>query len=177
MENVEQLFRRYYSKMLLIAKMMLGDEDEARDLVSDVFAEMLNGKLKVLPGCSEAYFVVMVRNRCLNLLRKKTTQDKVRKCLIVDSNMKTMSDECCLMSKIEQEIDQEMDKLDEMLRFMEHDLTPQTSRIMNMHYRQKKTYRQIAAELHVSEAAVYKHLAQGIKRIKEHFNPQKDGED
>ena len=31
-------------------------------------------------------------------------------------------------------------------------------------------YREIAAELGISEAAVYKHLAQGISKLKEKFN-------
>ena len=39
------------------------------------------------------------------------------------------------------------------------------------------TYRQFASELGISEAAVYKHLAQGIKRIREQFNPKNNEKD
>lgn len=173
MENVEQLFRSYYPKMLLIARMMLGDPDEARDLVSDIFAEMLNGKLKITSLCTEGYLVVLVRNRCLNLLRRKMTQEKVKKTLLLDAPLNVVGDENNMVNKV----DQEVDRLEEMLMFIDHELTPQTSRIMNMHYRQKMTYRQIATELSISEAAVYKHLAQGIKRIKEYFNSKNNGKD
>ena len=68
-----------------------------------------------------------------------------------------------------------MSKADQMLRFVDEELTLQTRRVVNMHYRQKLTYREISEELGISEAAVYKHLAQGIKRIKEHFHPKNNG--
>lgn len=173
MENVEQLFRSYYPKMLLVARMMLGDQDEARDLVSDVFAEMLSGKLKFSSACTEGYFVVLVRNRCLNLLRRKTTQEKVKKTLLLDATIDMVGDERNMANRMERE----EDRLQDMLMFIDHELTPQTSRIINMHYRHKMTYHQIATELSISEAAVYKHLAQGIKRIKEYFNSKNNGKD
>ena len=173
MHNVERLFRSYYSKMLLVARMMLSSDEEAKDLVSDIFSDMLNGRLKIAPDCTEGFFVVLVRNRCLNLLRKKTTQDKLMKVLPLDNTLEVTREENQVLSKI----DQETDKLDQMLRFMEKGLTPQTYNILNMHYRQKMTYMQISEELRISEAAVYKHLAQGIKRIREHFNPKNNGKD
>ena len=40
-----------------------------------------------------------------------------------------------------------------------------------MRYRQKLTYSEIAAALRISEAAVYKHIAQGIGKLKKQFNP------
>lgn len=170
-EKVEQLFRHFYPKMLLVARMMLGDQDEARDLVGDVFAEMLSGKMKIPSSYNEGYFIVLVRNRCLNMIRKMATRDKVRKALLLDTDIKLMD----VVEDVVIQMDQEVDKLDEMLAFIEHNLTPQTALVMNMHYCHKMTYRQIAAKLAISETAVYKHLAQGIKRIKEHFNPKNNG--
>lgn len=171
MERIEQLFRQHYSKMFLVARMLLGDEETARDVVSDIFAELLNGSLKLPPECSEGYFVVLARNRSLNHLRKMTTQDKVKAGLTLDTTIDISHTE----DKIVGEIDQEMSKLDQMLSFIDSELTPQTRRVVNMHYRQKLTYREISEQLGISEAAVYKHLAQGIKRIKEHFNPKNNG--
>lgn len=173
MEIVEQLFRRHYSRMLLIARMMLGNEEEAKDLVSDVFTDMLNEKIKVSLDKTEGFFVILVRNRCLNLLRKKNTLDKVKDCLTLDTSIEITKEENLVASKI----DREMDKLEQMLSFIDSELTPQTRKIVNMHYRDKMTYQQISSELGISEAAVYKHLAQGIKRIREHFNPKNNGKD
>lgn len=173
MNIVEQLFRRYYPKMLLVATMILGSEEEAKDLVSDVFSDMLKGKLKASLECTEGFFVVMVRNRCMNLLRRKSTLERVKGCLTLDTSIQIANEENLVASKI----DEEVDKLDAMLEFIDRELTPQTRKIVNMHYQQKITYRQIASELGISEAAVYKHLAQGIKRIREQFNPKNNGKD
>ena len=66
--------------------------------------------------------------------------------------------------------DRQIARLEEILDFIDTQLTPQTARIVRMHYQKKMKYREIAAELGISEAAVYKHLAQGIKKLKEKFN-------
>ena len=54
---------------------------------------------------------------------------------------------------------------------MESELTPQTNQVLQLRFRQKLKYREIASELGISEVAVYKHLAQGIKKLKQKFNP------
>ena len=171
MEKIEQLFRQHYSKMFLVSRMILGDEETARDVVSDIFADLLSGKLQLPPKSTEGYFVVLTRNRCLNYLRKMTLHEKVKAGLKVDHTVDIVHDENRLIG----EIDHEMSKADQMLRFVDEELTLQTRRMVNMHYRQKLTYHEISEELGISEAAVYKHLAQGIKRIKEHFNPKNNG--
>ncbi len=173
MKNIEQLFRKHYPKMFLVAKMLLGDEEVARDLVSDAFADMLSGKLKLPAQYSEGFFVVLIRNRCMNHLRHLCMQDRVKQNLALDTTIDISHSE----SSIVKEIDQEMSKADQVLLFIEQGLTPQTSRIVKLHYREKKTYRQISEKLGISETAVYKHLAQGIKKIKEQFNPKNNGKD
>ena len=100
-----------------------------------------------------------------------STQEKVKNGLCLDNAIDLTHSE----NKIAGQIDQEMSKLDQMLNFIDSELTPQTRKVVNMHYRQKLTYREIAEELGISEAAVYKHLAQGIKRMKEQFNPKNNG--
>lgn len=63
------------------------------------------------------------------------------------------------------------DKLESINNYLNSQLTPQTSQIIKMRYRQKLTYSEIAAALRISEAAVYKHIAQGIGKLKKQFNP------
>ena len=171
MERIEQLFRQHYSKMFLVSRMLLGNEETARDVVSDIFAALLDGTLKLPSQCSDGYFVVLARNRSLNHLRKMTTQEKLKASLSLDASIEISHAE----DKIVGEIDHEMSKLDQILSFIDCELTPQTRKVVNMHYRQKLTYREISEQLNISEAAVYKHLAQGIKRIKEQFNPKNNG--
>ena len=69
------------------------------------------------------------------------------------------------------EIDRETDKYEAILAYMDTELTPQTRKVLNLRFRQKLKYREIATELGISEVAVYKHLAQGIRKLKQKFNP------
>ncbi len=55
--------------------------------------------------------------------------------------------------------------------FILEQLTPQTQTVMRMRFQENMKYAEIATELNISEAAVYKHLAQGIRKLKQRFNP------
>ena len=68
-------------------------------------------------------------------------------------------------------IDRETDKYEAILAYMNAELTPQTRKVLDLRFRQKLKYREIATELGISEVAVYKHLAQGIRKLKQKFNP------
>ena len=48
---------------------------------------------------------------------------------------------------------------------------PQTREVVQLRFRDRKSYREIAEQMGISEAAVYKHLAQGIRKLKARFNP------
>ena len=67
--------------------------------------------------------------------------------------------------------EEQTDRLSEVLDYSRQELTPQTLRVFQMRYQHRKTYAEIAEELGISEAAVYKHLAQALTKIKNHFNP------
>ena len=56
-----------------------------------------------------------------------------------------------------------------ILDFIDNELTPQTSLIIRLHYQQKLKYREIALQLGISQTAVYKHLSQGIQKLKRKF--------
>ena len=158
-EQTEHIFKRNYKKMYLLAKALLRDGDAAKDVVSDVFVDIAGGKLEVLPETEESFLLICVKNRCMNVLNHTKVEEKVEKLMIVE----TETDE--------EPAERLIDKLESVLVFIRDGLTPQTGRIINMHYRKKMTYKDIAQNLGISEAAVYKHLAQGINKLKQHFNP------
>lgn len=145
--------------MYLLAKALLHDSDTAKDVVSDVFADVLYGKLAVRPETAESLLLVCVRNRCLNILNREKVRDKIRNLMMCEA-------ECG-----GEPTERIADKLELVRDYIDSGLTPQTSRIIKMRYRQKMTYGEIASALQISEAAVYKHLVQGIKQLKKQFNP------
>ena len=157
-EDTASLYKKHASKMKVVAQLILGDPDEADDAVGDVFADVATGKISTEGEKNESMLFICLRNRCLNLLKRKTLLERIRGKMQLDNRVDISPPE------------RQVDRLEEILDFIDTKLTPQTARIVRMHYQQKMKYREIAAELGISETAVYKHLAQGISKLREKFN-------
>lgn len=152
-QTIETLFRRHYGRMLLTAKALLHDPEEARDVVSDVFAELLESNRHLNPERTESYLLVSVRNKCLNLVKHRMIEERAQE--QIPSNT----------------IDEGYTEppLDDILRYIEHDLTPRSREVMLRRYSDQQKYDEIAADLGISHVAVYKHIAQSLTKLKKHF--------
>ena len=157
-EDTASLYKRHASKMKVIAQMILGDSDEAEDAVGDVFADVATGKISTVEDKSEGMLFSCLRNRCWNILKRKSLHERIIGKMQLDNRVDISPPE------------RQIERLEEILDFIDTKLTPQTARIVRMHYQQKMKYREIAADLAISEAAVYKHLVQGINKLKDKFN-------
>lgn len=183
-ETIEQLFRQHYLRMYQLARVLLKDDAASKDVVSEVFADVLDGKTQLgldnetanyktiasepsLPSANAgSYLLVCVRHKCLNLLSRQKMKDRVHHLLKADTSPSIAPLEATIA-----EIDRETEKYEAILAFMDTELTPQTRKVLDLRFRQKLKYREIATELGISEVAVYKHLAQGIRKLKQKFNP------
>jgi len=153
--DIKQLYEQHHEALLRLAQRLLGDEEESRDVVSDVFARLAEGQRAE----SHAYLFSAVRNRCLNLLRHKRLSERVHRLLPIGEDVSE-----------ELQIAEPKDEMEAMLQFIETELTPQTREVVRLRFRDQKRYHEIAEQLGISEAAVYKHLAQGIRKLKARFN-------
>ena len=183
-ETIEQLFRQHYLRMYQLARVLLKDEAASKDVVSEVFADVLDGKTQLgldnetandktiaseppLPSTNAgSYLLVCVRHKCLNLLSRQKMKDRVHHLLKADTSPSIAPLEATIA-----EIDRETEKYEAIQAYMDDELTPQTRKVLDLRFRQKLKYREIATELGISEVAVYKHLAQGIRKLKQKFNP------
>ena len=183
-ETIEQLFRQHYLRMYQLARVLLKDDAASKDVVSEVFADVLDGKTQLgldnetandktiaseppLPSTNAgSYLLVCVRHKCLNLLSRQKMKDRVHHLLKADTSPSIAPLEATIA-----EIDRETEKYEAILAYMDTELTPQTRKVLDLRFRQKLKYREIATELGISEVAVYKHLAQGIRKLKQKFNP------
>lgn len=86
-KDIEQLFRRYYEKMYNLARCILSDDDESKDVVSDVFTQILVDNIVLLPESEESYLMRSVRNRCFNLITHKSVKERVAKALLDDADV------------------------------------------------------------------------------------------
>ena len=177
-ETIERLFRQHYLRMYQLARVLLKDDAASKDVVSEVFADVLDGKTRLsmdaemsdenesLRDSTGSYLLVCVRNKCLNLLSRQKMKDRVHHLLRADA-----SPSLAPVESVASAMEKEERKREAIQTYMDEELTPQTSRVLKLRFHQKMTYKEIATELGISEVAVYKHLAQGIKKLKQQFNP------
>lgn len=144
--------------MLNVARLMLKDDEEARDAVSDVFARLTDGSMVLPVEYPERYLMVTVRNLCIARIRRMTLHERIEHKLSLSEPSQTSM-----------ESTQEMAK--EMINYAKRTFTKQTWRVFQLRFDEGLMYREIAEQLGISQVAVYKHLAEALKRLKEKFNP------
>ena len=157
-EEFDTLFRQSYPKLYRLAFSMLNDQEDSRDVVSGVFADLLD-KTHLPAPTGEGYLMTMVHNRALNLLKHRRVENEVRADMLHAVQSDTPP---CLADD---------DRLVEVRTFIETQLTPQTRRVLTLCFDEKKTYQQAASELGVSVQAINKHISQALRKLRERFNP------
>ena len=155
-EDIGQLFRSTYPRLYRVAYSLLNDQEESKDVISSIFMELLDKNILVRD--INTYLTSMVRNRALDVLRHRQVKDDV-------------------WTNILQEYEQwssdtpDDEQINEIRLFIEKELTPQTRRILQCCYDDKKSYKEVASELGISVQAVNKHISQALRKLRERFNP------
>ena len=158
--EIEQLFRQHYAQMAKLARTMLYDDEEARDVVSEVFAALI--RTDIVPVNIKSYLLTSVRNRCLSILEHKSVRARFEQAYTLE--MKSASQPA---EEGGGEY-QSNDRLGNLMTYAEQNLTKQALRVFRMRHLQGMKYQDIADELGISRVMVYKHLTQAMEKIKEY---------
>ena len=153
-KQFKELFLSEYGRMYKAAYILLGDEDEAKDVVQDVFAKLWDGTNPLREESQRTFLLTCVRNRCLNIIAQRQTHQEAVRLLTpaaIDSE------------KYDEEI------VDAVNRYVDERLTPQTSRIIRMHFDEDRSYKEISNSLGISLSAVNKHIVQGLRKLRSTF--------
>lgn len=159
-EEFDELFRSSYPSLYRYAYALLHDGDESRDAASEVFVRILEKRMQPA-SVSTAYLMTMVHNRCMDRIKSLKVTDEARQQLFY---------RCSVYAETEGDSEERMK---EVLRFIETELSPQTKKVLRMCYDDKKSYKEVASELNISIQAVNKHISQALKKLRIRFNPQK----
>jgi RNA polymerase sigma-70 factor (ECF subfamily) len=151
-EDFESLFRLHHSAALRLAFMLLKDEEEAKDAVSDIFTKVWADDIHIPKDRAQGYLLACVHNRCLDQLRQRPLRAHVEQLLTLQA---------------EPSITWTEDKASRIKAIIAEDLTERDREVLLMRYELKMKIREIAAELKISETAVYKHLAKAILTIRD----------
>lgn len=156
-EKFEEIFRRHYSAMYRLAKTMLYDADECKDVVSEVFTRLLRGDVVPQEERIEGYLMTSVRNKCRDVLSHKDVRQRVEKLYsqeLIQSQVVYINDD---------------DRLERLMQFVESEFPPLTQQIFRLRFLREMTYEEVAQTVGVSKVTVYNHLSQSLQKIKEYF--------
>ena len=153
-QQFEQLFYSEYDRMYRAAHILLGNEDEAKDVVQDVFAQLWTGTGPLRKESITAFLLTCVRNRCLNIIAHRQTHLEA---------IKFQTPEAIDGETYDEEI------VEAVNRYVDERLTPQTSRIIKMHFNEDQSYKEISNSLGISLSAVNKHIVQGLRKLRSTF--------
>ena len=153
--NIEQLFRQNYSEMNHLARVLLGDDEEAEDVVQDIFLRVARNDI---PPKNDNYLLVAVRNACLNRIRQKQMHEKARNLLPIDADADF------------QPIDKELERLEDIAAFVNEQMEEPHRSIFHLRFDEDLTIAEIARRLGLNPNTTYKYLAQCMEHIRQHFN-------
>lgn len=158
--ELEILFKTHYAAMFRLAMSLLYDEDESKDVVSDVFASLLGGGLAIRSDNARGFLLTCVRNSCINVIRHKQMRERFMK--LYSNSAEPLADG-----------PDDSLTLAELREYIDNNLPPLSRRIFTLRYLHDMTCQQVAETVGVSRVTVHHHLSQSMEKINAYFNNSK----
>ena len=152
----ETLYIRCFPPAMRLAMSLLHEEDEARDVVHEVFLKLWEADVKV--DNPSAYILRAVRNTSLSRIRKLDVREKVR---------------LKLMWEIPPDDFDYERRNEEVKTAVERLLTSREQQVVEKIYTDGLSYKDAAASLGVSVATVNKNIVGALKKLRTHFKTGK----
>ena len=149
--NVDILFRNYYRPLCIYALHYLRDVEQAEDVVQDCFVRLMEAGGD--PQNARAWLYTAVRNRCIDLLRRRNP-------LLVNIQPEDLD------GLISDEEAQERSFREARLWEAIDELPARCREIFLLAKRDGLTYREIAQRLDLSEKTVEHQVSKALKRLR-----------
>ena len=154
-KELASLYNRFHADMLEQARTLLYDEEESRDVVAEVFADIAGEGIIIHTATERPFLLKCVRNRCINIINRMNTRQRVSRLMTLRT--------------LEEGDEDEGENAERLKLFMAQWLNKRAIDILYMRFVEGMKYQEIAESLHISEAAVYKYLSQSLTTIRQHF--------
>jgi RNA polymerase sigma factor (sigma-70 family) len=140
--------------MIRLARVLLGDDGEAEDVVQDIFLRVAGSD--IMPK-NDRYLLTAVRNACLTKIRQMQLHEKVKHLLPIEAETDL------------QPIDKQQGRRDDITAFVDEQLKEPHCSIFHLRFDEDMTISEIACRLGLNPNTTYKYLAQSIQQIRNHF--------
>lgn len=159
-QEFEELFKQNYQRLFYCALDIVGDEDTAKDIVSDVFTDLWEDFSKKKKNNMEAYLYTTVRNRSIDYLRHTAVMRQYEKLFLQEE------------IAYEETPEEQEEKINRVYVIL-NQLTPKTREIFEQCFFKGRKYQEVADELGVSVAAVHKHIVKAFATFRKDFLGEK----
>ncbi|MCW3466618.1 RNA polymerase sigma factor [Chitinophaga nivalis] len=153
----EELYKRFWGVLYLQAYRILVQEDDAKDVVQEVFITFWSKAATIeISGSVAAYLYVATRNRVLNLLASKRTYQthlSSLKHFLADTHNNSLQyiTEKEITARMEQEI---------------HALPAKMREVFELSRKTALTHKEIASKLQLSQETVKKQISNAIRTLR-----------
>lgn len=152
----EALYIQCFPPSMRLALSLLHEEDEARDVVQEVFLKLWESNIRF--DNPTAFLIRAVRNACLNRINMLDTRDRIRRRIMLDPPP----------------YDFDIDVRNEEVRAaIPRLLTPREQEVVDRIYSEGMSYKEAAENLEVSVAAINKNIVSALKKLRSHFKTGK----
>ena len=150
-------FNYYYPGLCVYAQKMISlSEEQAKDIVQDVFVKFWNDREKLnIQFSVRSYLFVSVKNKCFDFLRKKNRNIKFEE-ITVEHDITDESFETYILSELQTLFNKSLNKLPERCR-----------EIFELSRFHGLKNREIAAKLNLSEKTVENQVTKALHILKE----------
>ncbi len=153
----EEIYNRYWYKLLSIAYHETGTREEAEELVQDLFERIWHKRQESIIRHLSAYLVVSIKYLATNYVKSQITQRKFQEYLIFNEIRQSyVTDESVQFADLSKAVEEAMKKLPE-----------KSVEIFKMSRFENQSVKDIAQQLNLSEKAVEYHITKSLKVLKE----------
>lgn len=155
--EIEHLYRQHHTEMCQLAHSILHDEEDAKDVVNDIFVWLVDHFAETNTNRWRNYLLTSVHNRCQDIIKHRQAQQKAKPYLFAEAVMELPDEEPVKPALVD------------VIHYAEKQMSPKTKKVFLMRYGDNMTCRAISKELGISIPAVYKHIVQARRKITARF--------
>jgi RNA polymerase sigma-70 factor (ECF subfamily) len=167
--SFEELFRIHYHRMKKYALHFLKYEEEANDLIQDVFMQFWAKRDTLDKQKNEsAYLFKILKNRCFNLLKRKVTEGKYSR---IQHPFETERLYDASFDQAPGFVSME-DRLSLELEAIINGMPDKCGQAFRLRWLEGKKIKDIAIIMNISTTMVDKHLTRGIEIARQKIKPE-----
>ena len=146
------LYKKTRNRLYLIAYFIIRDEEAARDIVHDFFADFLEKRLFENITSVTTFLVRSVKNRAINFKKRQGLLSEIKAGL---SNQEAQVLPASKNEELKKELEMAINKL-----------PPMAAKVFFLRYVEKLSHSEISAELGISKSTVSNHLDRALKGLR-----------